>query len=156
MDCTATPGSDAAPADSHRAEFDQRYARLLRHLELQGLLPKTVEAYSRGIRHMGAYFDYRIDALSAEQLSRYFSDLLASHSWSSVKLDLYGYKFYTEHVLARPRGDAITGAVRTVHRFASTLQLSANSRHRAHYSVEESVVSARASAKDEQQQGKER
>ena len=28
--------------------------------------------------------------------------MLSTHSWSSVKLDLYGYKFYTVHVLGRP------------------------------------------------------
>ena len=89
-------------ADAQRAEFDQRYASHLRHLKLKGLQPKTIEAYSRAIRRLGVYFDHRIDALSGEHLSRYFSDLLATHSWSSVKLDLYGYKFYTVHVLGRP------------------------------------------------------
>ena len=28
--------------------------------------------------------------------------MLDTHSWSSLKLDLYGYKFYTLHVLGRP------------------------------------------------------
>jgi site-specific recombinase XerD len=88
--------------DAERTEFDQRYASHLRHLKLKGLQPKTIEAYSRGIRRLGAYFEHRIDELTGEQLSRYFSDLLGTHSWSSVKLDLYGYKFYTEHVLGRP------------------------------------------------------
>jgi integrase len=46
--------------------------------------------------------ELQIDDLSGEQLTRYFSDLLDTHSWSSVKLDLYGYKFYTQHVLGRP------------------------------------------------------
>jgi len=36
------------------------------------------------------------------QLTDYFTDLLASHSWSSVKLDLYGLKFYYTHVLRKP------------------------------------------------------
>ena len=27
---------------------------------------------------------------------------MASHSWSAVKLDLYGLKFYYEHVLRQP------------------------------------------------------
>jgi integrase/recombinase XerD len=35
-------------------------------------------------------------------LADYFTDLLASHSWSSVKLDLYGLKFYYTHVLRKP------------------------------------------------------
>ena len=28
--------------------------------------------------------------------------MLKTHSWSAVKLDLYGYKFYTTHVLRKP------------------------------------------------------
>lgn len=87
---------------SARAEFDQRYQTHLKHLKLKGLQPKTVEAYSRAIRRMGEYFDFQIDALSPAQLTNYFSDLVDSHSWSSVKLDLYGYKFYTQHVLDQP------------------------------------------------------
>jgi integrase/recombinase XerD len=35
-------------------------------------------------------------------LTDYFTDLLASHSWSSIKLDLYGLKFYYTHVLRKP------------------------------------------------------
>jgi len=99
----ADPAHPDHPDDApHRAEFDRRYCAHLQHLQLQGLQPKTVEAYSRGIRRMGAYFDFRLDPLTAEQLTGYFSDLLATHSWSSVKLDLYAYKFYTEHVLRKP------------------------------------------------------
>ncbi len=99
---SSKPGAVQTAADAHRAEFDQRYDRHLRHLKLKGLQPKTIEAYSRAIRRLGVYFDHRIDDLNSEQLSRYFSDLLDTHSWSSVKLDLYGYKFYTVHVLGRP------------------------------------------------------
>lgn len=88
--------------DAQRAVFDQRYESHLRHLKLKGLQPKTIEAYARGIRRMGEYFDHCIDALSGEELSKYFSDLLDTHSWSSIKLDLYAYKFYTEHVLGKP------------------------------------------------------
>ena len=47
--------------DTHQAEFDQRYASHLRHLKLKGLQPKTIEAYSRGIRRLGEYFEHRID-----------------------------------------------------------------------------------------------
>jgi len=35
-------------------------------------------------------------------LTDYFSDLLESHSWSSVKLDLYGLKFFYTYVLNKP------------------------------------------------------
>jgi integrase/recombinase XerD len=87
---------------SSQAEFDQRYELHLKHLKLKGLQPKTIEAYSRAVRRMGEYFNRQIDDLSSAQLTDYFSDLLTSHSWSSVKLDLYGYKFYTQHVLGKP------------------------------------------------------
>jgi integrase/recombinase XerD len=85
-----------------RAEFDQRYQTHLKHLKLKGLRPKTIDAYSRAIRRMGEYFDHQIDDLSGAQLTDYFSDLITSHSWSAVKLDLYGFKFYTLHVLGKP------------------------------------------------------
>src|SRR3546814_10081995 len=81
---------------------DLNYQLHLNHLTLKGLRPKTVEAYSRAIRRMGEYFDHRIDALTEAQLVEYFTDLIESHSWSTVKLDLYGLKFYYEHVLKKP------------------------------------------------------
>jgi len=87
---------------SSKADFDQRYQTHLKHLKLKGLQPKTIDAYSRAIRRMGDYFDHHIDNLSPTQLTDYFSDLVDTHSWSAVKLDLYGFKFYTLHVLNKP------------------------------------------------------
>lgn len=79
--------------------FARQYDSHLKHLKLKGLQPKTIDAYARAIRRLGAYFDYRIDTLSEAQLAEYFSALIGSHSWSAVKLDLYGLKFFTLHVL---------------------------------------------------------
>lgn len=88
---------------THTAEhFDRQYQTHLKHLKLKGLQPKTIEAYARAIRRIGDYFDQQIDTLSERQLADYFTDLVASHSWSSVKLDLYGLKFYYAHVLRQP------------------------------------------------------
>ena len=89
-------------ANPPKADFDQRYQTHLKHLKLKGLQPKTIDAYSRAIRRMGDYFDFQIDNLSPAQLTDYFSDLIGTHSWSAVKLDLYGLKFYTLHVLGKP------------------------------------------------------
>ena len=75
-------------------KFKQHYQVHLQHLKLKGLQPKTIEAYARAI-----YFEQQIDALTEQQLTDYFSALLASHSWSTVKLDLYGLKFYYTHML---------------------------------------------------------
>jgi integrase/recombinase XerD len=88
-----------APSDGN---FKHKYQTHLKHLRLKGLQPKTIEAYSRAIRRIGAYFDHQIDDLSEQQLIDYFTDLLDSHSWSAVKLDLYGLKFYYTHVLRKP------------------------------------------------------
>lgn len=82
--------------------FDHQYQTHLKHLKLKGLQPKTIEAYSRTIRRIGDTFAHQIDDLTVAQLTDYFSDLVASHSWSTVKLDLYGLKFYYEHVLRKP------------------------------------------------------
>lgn len=82
--------------------FDQHYQLHLKHLKLKGLQPKTIDAYSRAIRRIGARFDHRIDNLTEAQLTDYFTELVESHSWSAVKLDLYGLKFYYEHVLKKP------------------------------------------------------
>jgi site-specific recombinase XerD len=71
-------------------------------LKLKGLQPKTIEAYSRAIRRIGRRFDGRIDDLTEAQLTDYFTELMDTHSWSAVKLDLYGLKFYYEHVLRQP------------------------------------------------------
>jgi integrase/recombinase XerD len=82
--------------------FERQYQLHLKHLKLEGLQPKTIDAYARGMRRIGEYFSYQVDALSEGQLIEYFTDLMASHSWSAVKLDLYGLKFFTEHVLRKP------------------------------------------------------
>jgi len=100
MTQTSTLGETASA--SHRAEFDTRYESHLKHLRLKGMQPKTIEAYAHGVRRLGERFEWRIDALGDEQLIEHFSQLLATHSWSSVKHDLYGYKFYCAHVLGRP------------------------------------------------------
>ena len=84
------------------AHFERHYQTHLKHLKLKGLQPKTVEAYSRAIRRIGDYFDHQIEHLTEAQLTDYFSDLVASHSWSTVKLDLYGLKFFYAHVLRKP------------------------------------------------------
>lgn len=87
---------------SNGKHFERNYALHLQHLKLKGLQPKTIEAYSRAIRRIGERFDGRIDHLTEQQLADYFTELVASHSWSTVKLDLYGLKFYYAHVLRRP------------------------------------------------------
>ena len=75
-------------------KFNDYYQKHLKLLKLSGFQPKTIEAYSRALRRIGNYFDCKIYDLSFDQLLDYFNDLLANHSWSAVKLDLYGLKFF--------------------------------------------------------------
>ena len=42
------------PLNNASAAFEQRYASHLKHLKLQGLQTKTVDAYARAIRTLGA------------------------------------------------------------------------------------------------------
>ncbi len=86
------------PNDS---QFTEYYQKHLKCLKLAGMRPKTIEAYSRAIRRIGNYFDCRINNLSSDQMLDYFTDLLDSHSWPTVKLDLYGLKFFYTNVLGK-------------------------------------------------------
>ncbi len=82
-------------------QFNKQYQKHQKYLKLGGLQPKTIEAYSRSIRRIGNYFDCRIDNLTSDQLLDYFNELLDGHSWSTVKLDLYGLKFFYSRVLGK-------------------------------------------------------
>jgi site-specific recombinase XerD len=87
--------------DSHDL-FTQHYTTLLKRLKLRGMQPKTIESYSHGVRRAGAHFNYRIDDLSKDQLTDYFAQILEDLSWSTLKHDLYGLKFYYAYVLEKP------------------------------------------------------
>ncbi len=80
-------------------QFNKYYRKHLKCLRLGGMQPKTIEAYSRAIRRIDNYFDCRIDNLTSDQLLDYFNELLECHSWSTVKLNLYGLKFFYSRVL---------------------------------------------------------
>lgn len=82
--------------------FQPQYEKLQQCLVLQGLRPKTVEAYTRAIRRVAEYFGCCPDNLTADDLRDYFGALVKSHSWSTVKLDRCGLQFYYRHVLDKP------------------------------------------------------
>jgi len=82
-------------------QFNKYYTKHCKYLKLKGLQPKTTDAYARAIRRIGNYFDSRLDNLTSDQLLDYFHDLLDSLSWSAVKLDLYGLKFFYTNVLRK-------------------------------------------------------
>ncbi len=82
-------------------QFNKYYTKHCKYLKLKGLQPKTIDAYARALRRIGNYFDGQLDKLSQDQLLDYFHELLDSHSWSAVKLDLYGLKFFYTNILKK-------------------------------------------------------
>jgi len=84
-----------------QARFDSLYEQHLTALKLQGKRAKTIEAYSRAVRRVAEYFGRCPDDLSAAELKEYFSALVDSHSWSTVKVDRNGLQFFYRHVLER-------------------------------------------------------
>lgn len=79
--------------------FNELYERHLRLLKLQGKSQSTIDAYSRAVRRINQHFDCCPDQLTPDQLEQYFSDLVESHSWSTVKLDRLGLQFFWKHVI---------------------------------------------------------
>lgn len=79
--------------------FNKFYEHHLRSLKLQGKAENTIDAYSRAVRRVRDYFDCCPDKLKPEQLEKYFSDLVDSHSWSTVKIDRCGLQFFWKYVL---------------------------------------------------------
>jgi integrase len=62
---------------------------------------KTIDAYSRALRRISQHFDCCPDQLTLEQREEYFSELVESHSWSTVKIDRNGLQFFWKHVLKK-------------------------------------------------------
>ncbi len=79
--------------------FGQHYQQLLKCLKLQGKADKTIDAYSRALRRVAAYFDRLPETLTPDDLKDYFAALVDTHSWSTVKIDRLGLQFYWRHVL---------------------------------------------------------
>lgn len=79
--------------------FAALYERHLKLLKLQGKSKSTIDAYSRAVRRIRGHYDCCPDKLTKDQLENYFSDLVETHSWSTVKIDRLGLMFFWRHVL---------------------------------------------------------
>jgi len=86
---------------SEQTRFDKLYKRHLRALKLQGLSDSTIDVYARAVRRVAQTYDCCPDQLTTEQLECHFSELVESHSWSTVKVDRNGLQFFYKHVLKR-------------------------------------------------------
>ncbi len=84
---------------NEQRRFNRQYKKHLQALKLQGMADKTIDVYSRAVRRLAARFDTCPDRLSAKQIKQHFSELVDSHSWSTVKVDRNGLQFFWKHVL---------------------------------------------------------
>ena len=91
------------PTETKR--FNELYQQHLRMLNLRGKSLKTIDTYARAVRRISAYFDCCPDQLTLEQREHYFSDLVASHSWSTVKIDRNALKIQLTFWPLRKPGD---------------------------------------------------
>jgi len=83
---------------TQQKRYQSLYQRHLSALQRQGKSQKTIEAYSRAVRRITNHFDRSPDRLTRDDLEAYFSALIQSHSWSTVKLDRNGLQFFYKHV----------------------------------------------------------
>ena len=84
---------------AQQERYQSLYQKHLNALKRQGKSNATIDAYSRAVRRITAYFDRCPDRLTTQDLKDYFTSLIQSHSWSTVKLDRNGLQFFYKHII---------------------------------------------------------
>jgi len=79
--------------------FNSLYLQHVNALERQGKSKVTIDSYARAVRRIATYFDRCPDQLTQADLKDYFTSLIGTHSWSTVKIDRTGLQFFYKHVL---------------------------------------------------------
>lgn len=82
-----------------KSRFDTLYQKNIAALTRQGKADKTIDAYTRAVRRLADFVDRSPGNVSIDELKSFFSALIDTHSWSTVKLDLNGLRFFYKHVL---------------------------------------------------------
>lgn len=86
---------------SKKARFAVLYRQHVSALKRQGKAASTIDVYARALRRVAERFDCCPDNLTLAQLETHFGELVATHSWSTVKIDRNGLQFFYEQVLKR-------------------------------------------------------
>jgi site-specific recombinase XerD len=84
---------------AQQARFNSLYEQHVNALHRQGKAASTIDVYARAVRRITAFFDRCPDRLTLDHLKDYFTALVKSHSWSTVKVDRNGLQFFYQHVL---------------------------------------------------------
>lgn len=82
-------------------KYQSLYQQHVNALHRQGKAETTIDVYSRAVRRVTKFFDLCPDQLTKDHLKDYFSALVKSHSWSTVKTDRNGLQFFFKYVLER-------------------------------------------------------
>ena len=90
-----------ASVEKKESKIRERHDKLARALKLQGMAESTIKCYLRGFRRVCEYFNRLPDYLLVSEFEQYFADLIDTHSWSTVKIDLNALVFYWKYVLKR-------------------------------------------------------
>ncbi|MBR9911147.1 MAG: tyrosine-type recombinase/integrase [Gammaproteobacteria bacterium] len=86
---------------AQQKKFNSLYHKHVSALRRQGKAERTIDSYSRAVRRIAEFWDACPDTLTEDQLETYFSSLVETHSWSTVKVDRNGLQFFYQHVLKR-------------------------------------------------------
>lgn len=84
---------------AQQTKFNSLYRKHVNALTRQGKAERTIDSYSRAVRRITEYYDQCPDRLTSDQLKDYFTALVKSHSWSTVKVDRNGLQFFYQHIL---------------------------------------------------------
>jgi integrase/recombinase XerD len=78
--------------------------RMLEDLQLRGLAPKTQQCYLDAVKHLAQHYRRAPDQISEEDLRQYFLFLINDKkvAASTLRIHLYGIRFFYEHTLQRP------------------------------------------------------
>ncbi len=86
---------------AQQKRFQSLYKKHVNALRRQGKSKSTIDIYSRAVRRVTLFFDRCPDRLTVDDLKDYFSSLVKTHSWSTVKVDRNGLQFFYKHVLGK-------------------------------------------------------
>ena len=86
---------------AQQKRYDSLYRKHVSALKRQGKAESTIDVYSRALRRVTDFFDCPPDTLTQDQLEAYFESLVATHSWSTVKVDRNGIQFFFKHILKK-------------------------------------------------------
>jgi site-specific recombinase XerD len=81
--------------------FETMYEKHLMMLENHGMRPATIDSYCRAVRRVSEALDSCPDSLTPDQMKEYFNKLTKRYSWSTIKCDLSGLKFFWEYSLEK-------------------------------------------------------